>query len=73
MLFQCLAAGFSMVRLAHFYPTSLWTFQPSPPAWIDAGLLLSVWLAILLTIYSGANYLRAAMGFLIQSDSPRDG
>jgi CDP-diacylglycerol---glycerol-3-phosphate 3-phosphatidyltransferase len=73
MLFQCLAAGFSMVRLAFFYPASYWQLQPPPPAWIDAGLLLSIWLAILLTIYSGISYLRAALGFIIQSDSRRDG
>ena len=73
MLFQCLAASFSMVRLAHFYPTSYWELQPPLPAWIDVSLLLSVWLAILLTIYSGVSYLRAALDFLIQSDSCQDG
>ncbi len=73
MLFQCLAAGFSMVRLAFLAPSSFSLFQTPPPAWIDAGVLLTVWVAILLTIYSGADYLRAATTVLIESESDQVG
>ena len=67
MAVQCLAAGWSMVQLSYLDLTqSAW--RQTPPAWMSQGLLLVVWAAILLTIYSGLVYVFAALSILRKSD-----
>lgn len=56
MVFQCVAAGFGIGRLLWFEPdTGVWS-PSAPPAWVDWGLALSLWPAVVLTIYSGLQY-----------------
>lgn len=63
MVFQCAAAVASMIvlMLAH---------QQEPPApsevppWLGWSLMVLVWTAVLLTIYSGAGYVAAAVKYL---------
>jgi len=54
MVFQCIAAGASMFALIYVYG------EKPQPVWLEWGLLISVWLAVLLTIYSGIGYVAAA-------------
>jgi CDP-diacylglycerol---glycerol-3-phosphate 3-phosphatidyltransferase len=60
MVFQCVAAGASLVALMYF------ARDPGDrlPAWIFWTMLVSVWLAVLSTIYSGAGYVLAAAKYL---------
>jgi CDP-diacylglycerol--glycerol-3-phosphate 3-phosphatidyltransferase len=68
MVFQCAAACFSMYRLTYFNSaTSTWSTPP--PAWMGHGLTITIWLAIVLTIYSGVGYLRSAWQVLCEADS----
>jgi CDP-diacylglycerol--glycerol-3-phosphate 3-phosphatidyltransferase len=66
MLFQCLAVGFSLYRLGmHFnpiFPNVGWT--STPPDWLTYSLHALVWTAIAFTIYSGWEYVRAALRML---------
>jgi len=58
MVFQCVAAGASMVALSWF------SDSPDPlPGWIFYILHGSVWLAIISTLYSGGEYILAAAKF----------
>lgn len=67
MVFQCVAAGWSMVQLTYVDPAgSAW--RQTPAAWMTQGLLISVWIAVLLTIYSGVSYVRAALEMLREAD-----
>lgn len=69
MLFQCVAACFSMYRLTYLdLNTGNWT-SPPPPTWMDHGLTITVWLAILLTIYSGVGYLQSAWQYFRQAEA----
>jgi len=56
MVFQCLAAVASLIALKHFHdsPTA------ALPTWLYWTLHVSVWLAIVTTIYSGLEYVIAA-------------
>ncbi|HEV7222803.1 MAG TPA: CDP-diacylglycerol--glycerol-3-phosphate 3-phosphatidyltransferase [Pirellulales bacterium] len=56
MVLQCLAAGTSLFSLAGWASTAA-----GPPAWLDYLLTISVWGAVLLTIYSGIEYVRRAV------------
>ncbi len=56
MVWQCLAAGFSLYRLSYG--------QSEPDAWVIWGLTLSVWCAMILTVYSGLAYVFAAVRLL---------
>ncbi len=67
MALQCLAAGWSLVQLTYVDQTSAVWRQP-PPTWISLGLGVVAWSAVLLTIYSGAIYVRAAITMLRQTD-----
>jgi CDP-diacylglycerol--glycerol-3-phosphate 3-phosphatidyltransferase len=68
MLFQCVAACFSMYRLTYFdSATGTWTTLP--PAWMGHGLTITIWLAIVLTLYSGMGYLRSAWQVLREADA----
>lgn len=56
MVFQCVAASASLVSL---------TFAAEPiPLWLHWTLLISVWLAVLTTIWSGIQYVFAAAKFI---------
>ncbi len=53
MVLQCVAVGVSLFAL---------TYRDLPrPAWLEGLLLVSVWSAVLLTIYSGLEYIRRAI------------
>jgi CDP-diacylglycerol--glycerol-3-phosphate 3-phosphatidyltransferase len=60
MVFQCVAAGFSIGRLQWFDPGER-AFSPAPPDWVNYGLLVTLWIALALTIYSGLEYIVVAM------------
>lgn len=63
MLFQCLAAGASLGRLWYYgYTATGWTAAPA--AWTTWSLRLLVWLAIVMTIYSGWGYVQTAVQLL---------
>lgn len=69
MLFQCLAVAGSLGRLWYYgYGNTGWTELPSglagPPAWTTWLLRLVVWLAVVMTIYSGWGYVQAALRLL---------
>jgi CDP-diacylglycerol--glycerol-3-phosphate 3-phosphatidyltransferase len=66
MVFQCLAVGLSLYRLGRYfnprYPVVDWI--ATPPEWLTYSLHAMVWIAIVLTIYSGWEYVRAALRML---------
>ena len=68
MVFQCAAACFSMYRLTYFNSTT-GTWTTPPPAWMGHGLTITIWLAIVLTLYSGMGYLRSAWLVLRAADA----
>ena len=53
MVLQCIAVGVSLFALTY-------GFAPRPE-WLKTTLLVSVWAAVLLTIYSGLEYIRRAI------------
>ena len=56
MVFQCIAVGASLIAL---------TFGDQPlPSWMQWTLWVSVWLAVLTTIWSGVQYVIAGAKFL---------
>ena len=57
MLVQCLAVGFSLYRLSYL-PAN------EPPPWLSWSLIALVWAAVVLTVYSGAGYVVAAVRLL---------
>ncbi len=67
MALQCLAAGWSMIHLSYL-DTAQAAWRQAPPAWMSQGLLLVVWAAVLLTLYSGMVYVFAALSILRKSD-----
>ena len=63
MLFQCLAVGLSLWRLWYYgYGPAGWTELPS--ALSTWSLRLLVWVAIVMTIYSGWGYVQTALRML---------
>lgn len=63
MAIQCAAASFSMGRLSYVdFDQRIW--QTQPPGWISFGLELTVWLTVLLTLYSAIVYVIAAVRML---------
>ncbi|MBN2473455.1 MAG: CDP-diacylglycerol--glycerol-3-phosphate 3-phosphatidyltransferase [Pirellulales bacterium] len=66
MLLQCVAAGVGLFYL--HYPTALdveqGRFVVDAPPWCDWLLLVSVWSAVVLTVYSGVGYVVAAVKLL---------
>jgi CDP-diacylglycerol--glycerol-3-phosphate 3-phosphatidyltransferase len=60
MVFQCIAAGFSIGKLQWFDPSEH-TFSPPAPDWVSYGLVISLWIALALTIYSGMEYIIVAV------------
>lgn len=67
MVLQCLAAGWSIVHLSYLAPDHL-AWQETPPAWMSSGLVVTVWAAVLLTIYSGWEYVKAALDVFRAAD-----
>jgi len=59
MVAQCLAAGWSLFRLSYG--------EVAPPDWISTGLVIVVWTAVALTVYSGVAYIIAAVRLLRRS------
>ncbi len=57
MVLQCIAAGASLFTLHYLDAQGA---EHSLPPWLSWTLLISVWSAILLTIYSGVEYIFAA-------------
>ena len=57
MVFQCIAVAASLVMLTY-------TDVNASPKWVYYILLVSVWLALALTLYSGAEYVIAAAKFV---------
>lgn len=55
MWFQCIAAGACLLALALQDPTA----ATSTPTWLAVALVVSIWLAVLSTVYSGAQYIIA--------------
>jgi CDP-diacylglycerol--glycerol-3-phosphate 3-phosphatidyltransferase len=66
MVLQCAAACWSMVHLSYL-TTDGTGWQTTPPAWMSLGLVIVTWGAILLTLYSGLTYVRAAIDMLRRS------
>jgi CDP-diacylglycerol--glycerol-3-phosphate 3-phosphatidyltransferase len=63
MLFQCLAVSVCLWRLWYYdYKPNSWEVEPA--AWSTWMLRLLVWVAVLMTIYSGWGYVRAALRML---------
>lgn len=60
MVLQCLAAGWSIVHLTYVDQAAA-AWRETPPSWMTTGLTLVVWGAVLLTLYSGIAYVRAAI------------
>ena len=54
MGFQCVAVGASLLLL---------TYAGQPPSWLKILLPVSVWLTVISTVYSGGEYVLAAMRF----------
>ncbi len=60
MVFQCVAAGASLVALM---------IQPDPlPTWLAWTLPVLVWTAVISTVYSGIGYIVAALRFVMAAD-----
>lgn len=67
MVFQCLAGGFGLGALMYANGTAPgWLVTILPPAWFLQVLLpVSVWLAVLSTIYSGLQYVVVAAKHIV--------
>jgi CDP-diacylglycerol--glycerol-3-phosphate 3-phosphatidyltransferase len=57
MVFQCVAVGAAMVCLMYHQG------QAKVPAWLFWTMLVSAWAAVLITVYSGVEYIVAAAKF----------
>jgi CDP-diacylglycerol--glycerol-3-phosphate 3-phosphatidyltransferase len=66
MVFQCLAACFSIGQLRYFDHATRTLVDV--PAWTQWGLVVFVWIAVVLTIYSGAEYVMIAMRMIRTAD-----
>ena len=60
---QCLAAGWSIVHLSHLNAEGT-AWQSPPPDWMSTGLPIVAWATLLITLYSGYTYVRAAIDIL---------
>jgi CDP-diacylglycerol--glycerol-3-phosphate 3-phosphatidyltransferase len=65
MVFQCVAVVASLLALRHWQLASASGGAATPlPAWLVYSLVISVWLAVLSTVYSGLEYVVAAARIL---------
>jgi hypothetical protein len=55
-----MAAAFSIGKL-QWYDAAERAFSPALPEWVSYGLTISLWIALALTIYSGAEYVWIAI------------
>jgi CDP-diacylglycerol---glycerol-3-phosphate 3-phosphatidyltransferase len=60
MLLQCIAAGWSLVHLT-YVDQAAGAWKTAPPAWMSQGLVIVVWAAVALTVYSAVGYVQAAL------------
>jgi CDP-diacylglycerol--glycerol-3-phosphate 3-phosphatidyltransferase len=60
---QCTAALWSLVQLTYLNAAGT-AWQTTPPGWMSAGLTAVVWATLLITLYSGLTYVRAAITML---------
>jgi CDP-diacylglycerol--glycerol-3-phosphate 3-phosphatidyltransferase len=67
MAAQCAAACFSIGQLIYFEPGTR-SLSATMPAWIAQGLTVTLWAAIVLTIYSGVVYIMAAWRMVREAD-----
>jgi CDP-diacylglycerol---glycerol-3-phosphate 3-phosphatidyltransferase len=67
MAAQCAAACFSIGQLIYYEPATR-TLSSDLPAWIAQGLTITLWAAILLTVYSGVVYIVAAWRMVREAD-----
>ena len=65
MVFQCTAAVASLYALA-FFATELKDSGEIPVVWLHWFLLVSIWSAVLITVYSGVGYIVTAVRLLRQ-------
>lgn len=66
MVFQCLAGGFSLGQLMYVGGTAPgWLQAILPAAWMPYLVPVIVWLAVLLTIYSGLQYVVVATKYIV--------
>lgn len=63
MVAQCVAAGLSMAQLTYLSADGR-EWDAAPPQWLSYALLISVWLTVLLTLYSAVVYGMAAVNML---------
>jgi CDP-diacylglycerol--glycerol-3-phosphate 3-phosphatidyltransferase len=67
MVFQCLAGGFGLGALMYANETVPgWLVTILPPAWFQILLPVTVWLAVLSTIYSGLQYIVVAAKHIVR-------
>ena len=62
MVFQCIAAGVALLYLS--YPSPAAGSPPDAPVWVWLPLVVSIWIAVFLTVYSGIGYMMAAVRLL---------
>jgi len=71
MVFQCAAVVASLLVLHHFQTSveqNTIETSNSLPTWLYWSLQISVWLAVILTVYSGLEYIVAAVRILSRQD-----
>jgi len=59
MVLQCAAIGMSLYRLTYLTADGQWLAPP--PQWLTGGLIGTLWLAVLVTLWSGIGYIFAAI------------
>lgn len=67
MVLQCAAAIWSIVHLSYLSIDGT-AWQMEPPSWMTNGLTVVAWATVLLTVYSGYTYVRAAIEMLRAHD-----
>ncbi|WP_428304444.1 CDP-diacylglycerol--glycerol-3-phosphate 3-phosphatidyltransferase [Lacipirellula sp.] len=67
MVFQCIAAGFSIGQLQWFDAASR-SFAADLPGWVPSTLHITLWIALILTIYSGLEYIWVSVKVLKRMD-----
>lgn len=63
MALQCVAACWSIVQLSHLNAAGS-DWHSTPPEWMSTGLIAVVWATMIITVYSGYTYVRAAIDML---------
>jgi CDP-diacylglycerol--glycerol-3-phosphate 3-phosphatidyltransferase len=61
MVAQCVAAGFSILRLTYLNPAAPGEWLTAPPHWLTWSLAGLVWFTVAITFYSGVGYIFAAI------------